>query len=554
MSLFEITTVQNLPDKERAMLNDLIKVWSNKLTRNEKRMRYYLGKNKIKDLGISIPPSLRDIETVVGWPAKAVDALAVRSRFEGFVMDSGEDQSLREVFDNNLFNTVYRQAVVSELVASCAFLTISKGMEGEPPCIVSAYSALNASALWDSRRKRIKCGLAVIEIDDRPDHFNEPLWVNLYTDTDVWEIKKTPQGWNAEQHPHSMGRPMIEPLVYQPTLDRPFGQSRISRAVMSITDSAVRTALRSEIAAEFFTAPQKYLIGADDGTFENMSKWEAYIGNIFAVTKDEDGDVPQFGQLAQASMQPHTDYMRSLAARFSGETNIPISELGVIHDNPSSAEAIYAAKEALVIEAESLNSTNGQALREIAKMALAIINDVSPDQLTDDQKSVRPVWRNPSMPSIVSQADAMVKIASTIPWIAESRVLLEEFGFGEDQIARLMNDKRRAEAKQFLEQQISTQQVDQTSEQYEDSQLGAIDNTNNFYRIMSLVKDFKRGSITRPVAIRMLQSLGLSEDEASELIDANIDAEKEVNVPFEMAEEDIIQESTGQDGEDDTAS
>lgn len=29
-------------------------------------------------------------------------------------------------------------------------------------------------------------------------------------------------------------------------------------------------------------------------------------------------------------MQPHIDYMRSLAARFSGETNVPLSELGVV--------------------------------------------------------------------------------------------------------------------------------------------------------------------------------------------------------------------------------
>lgn len=63
--------------------------------------------------------------------------------------------------------------------------------------------------------------------------------------------------------------------------------------------------------------------------------------------------MPQFGQLTQGSMQPHIDYMRSLAVRFSGETNVSLSELGVVSDNPSSAEAIYAAKEALVAAATS---------------------------------------------------------------------------------------------------------------------------------------------------------------------------------------------------------
>ena len=60
------------------------------------------------------------------------------------------------------------------------------------------------------------------------------------------------------------------------------------------------------------------------------------------MTRDEDGNVPTFGQIAAASMEPHIAYMRNLAARFSGATNVPISELGIVQDNPSSAEAIYA--------------------------------------------------------------------------------------------------------------------------------------------------------------------------------------------------------------------
>lgn len=529
MNLFQIKSANGLPQRETQILNDLLLVWSKKLSRNQKRVQYYLAKNKLRDLGISIPPSLTDVETVVGWPAKAVDALAVRSRFDGFTTDSGEDADLQEVLEANRFKVMYRQAVTSELIASCAFMTVSKGGEGEPPVIVSAYSAVNAAAVWDMRRKRIKHGMTVVDVDRRPGHEAEPLWVNLYTDDAVWEIKKEGGKWRARRNPHSMGRPMMEPLVYRPTLDRPFGQSRISRAVMSITDSAVRTALRSEVAAEFFTAPQKYLLGADDDVFDTLSKWEAYIGNIFTVTKDEDGDVPKFGQLAQASMQPHTDYLRSLAARFSGETSIPVSELGVIHDNPASAEAIYACKESLVIEAENLNETNGEALKAIGRMALATLRDVPLDSLDEDAMSIKPVWKNPAMPSIVSQADAMVKIISAMPWIAESRVALEEFGFGEDKITRLMNDKRRAEARALLMQQEEPAEP-------EAGPSSAIDDTQNFYRIMSVLKDFKRGSVTRQVAVRMLESLGIAEDEAGALLDANDEGAGPIEVPASAVE------------------
>lgn len=450
--LSEILGAQGLPDDEMEMLFDLLVVWDEKLARNGLRTRYYEMKNRLKDLGIAIPPSLRNVETVVGWPAKAVDALASRSRFDGFTWDNdeGEASPLSDVLAANRFPILYGQAVSSELVHSCAFLTVSRGGEGEPAAIISAYSAENAAALWDERTKRISCGMTVVDVERRAMAPARPSWVNLYTPTDVWEIHREDELWRARRHPHEMGRPMMEPLVYRPTVDRPFGKSRISRAVMSIADSAVRCALRTEVAAEFAAAPQKYLLGADDDIFEDTSKWDAYIGAIMAISRDEDGEVPQFGQLPQASMQPHVDYMRSLAARFSGETGIPISELGVVHDNPASAEAIYAAKESLVIEAENLNMTNGAALRDIGLMALAASRNAPLSSLTPAELTLQPRFRNPAMPSIVTQADAIVKAISAFDWMKYSDVALEEFGFAEDQIMRLRSDRIRYQSREMV--------------------------------------------------------------------------------------------------------
>lgn len=450
-----INNVTGLPQKETDMLNELISVWQSKLERNRLRQDYYNGKNKLKDLGIAIPPPLKNIDTVVGWPAKAVDSLAVRSQFDGFTFTGNDDFGMRDIVARNNLKKVYSKAVIDELTSSCAFLTTSKGGPGEPAAIISAYTSLQASAAWDMRQKRIKYGLTVVDIQKKDPYSEpEPVWVNLYTDDAVWEIKKTDSGWSSRKNPHNMGRPLIEALAYRSTLERPFGRSRISRAVMSITDSAVRCALRSEIAAEFYTAPQKYILGADDEVFGDRTKWDAYIGNWLLLTRDGEGELPQVGQLTQATMQPHIDYMRSLAARFSGETAVPISELGIIHDNPSSAEAIYAAKETLVIEAETLNQDNGEALKNIGMMAIALSQNKGLDELTEDEMSIAPKWKNPARPSLVSQADAMVKVISSIPWVAESKVALEELGFSEDQIMRLESDKKKAIAQAMIQQNM----------------------------------------------------------------------------------------------------
>ena len=417
----------DFPVEWREMLYDLVGLWSAKLGRNMLKMRYYNGKNVLKDFGISIPPTLLNVETVVGWPQKAVDAMAVRSRFDGYTATDTNVQSLlnRLVYAANL-KLKYRQAAQSTLIHSCSFATIVMGEDGFPR--IDLHSAETASARWDDAKGRIAYGMVINAFEN-----NSPSEITLYTDDAAVHLWDSGAGfWDWQAQPYSMGRPTMEPLTYRPTFRKPFGQSRITRAVMSITDSAVREALRTEISAEFFTSPQKYLLGADRDAFSQVTKWEAYIGNIFCCGRDEDNNIPEFGQLPQGSMQPHTEYMRSLAARFSGETNVPISTLGVIHDNPASAEAIYAASEPLIIEVEDFNDSAREMLRNVALMAMAAVLDVPLDQLPDEYRDFTANFRNPAMPSVVSQTDAMTKLAAVVPGFAGTDVFWEQVGFPED--------------------------------------------------------------------------------------------------------------------------
>ena len=450
----DIAGAAGLRPEDAQVVRDLCETYRDRLARNYLRRGYYLMHQRPRELGISVPPHLRGLEQVVGWPAKAVDSLANRSQFDGFVTaDEGATDALAGIVLESSLKRLYRQAVKSELQCCCAFLTVTAGAEGEPPVIVSAHPATAAAAIWDEHMRRIRAGMVVVDRDTRPRHGDEPTWVDVFTADAVIRIRRegTTRNWAAEYVYHSMGRPLMVPMAHEATLERPFGKSRISRAVMNITDDAMRASVRSEISAEFFTSPQKYLLGAEEDALDGVSKWDAYIGNIFAVSKDADGDVPQFGQLAQGSMQPHIDYMRSLAARFSGETNVPLSELGVVTDNPSSAEAIYAAKEALVIDAQNLNADNGEALRDVALMALAVKNGTDYATVAGEGLAVQAKFRNPAMPSVVSQSDAMVKMISVLPWLAESDVALEELGFSDDQIQRLRSDRSRAQSRALVQ-------------------------------------------------------------------------------------------------------
>lgn len=421
-----LNLARGLSAEHEDMLEDLLTLWSAKLARNILRMRYYRGRNVLKDLGISVPPTLLDVETVVGWPQKAVDAMAVRSRFDGFTAtDSTVQNELDALAVRSNLRRKYRMATETALIHSCCFAAVGIDEDGEP-CI-DLYSAERAAARWDDAKGRIAYGMCITQMEK-----GLPVAIDLHASDAVVHAWLDGDVWHHETVPIAMGRPTMEALTYRPTYRRPFGQSRITRAVMSITDSAVREALRTEISAEFFTSPQKYLLGADAEAFEHRTKWEAYIGNIFAVGRDENGDMPQFGQLMQGTMTPHTDYMRSLAARFSGETNIPVSQLGIIHDNPASAEAIYAANEALVIDCEDFNDGARATLKAIAAMAMAAKLDVPLADVPEEYLDFTPDFRNPAMPSIVSQTDAMTKLAAVVPGFAGTDVFWEQVGFAED--------------------------------------------------------------------------------------------------------------------------
>ena len=137
------------------------------------------------------------------------------------------------------------------------------------------------------------------------------------------------------------------PFVHNPSVEWEFGTSRITRPVISITQRAVRTLLRMEISAEFYSSPQRAVLGADESDFVDSATgqmktgWEVTIGKLLALSRDDSGELPTIQQFQQATMQPHVDMIRSDAALFSGETGIPVDTLGVIHDNPSSESGVF---------------------------------------------------------------------------------------------------------------------------------------------------------------------------------------------------------------------
>jgi hypothetical protein len=286
------------------------------------------------------------------------------------------------------------------------------------------------------------------------DHSREASLIRLDTDEATWVIRRVDREWYAEKHAHKMGRPLMEPIIYNPTSAKPFGQSRIKEPIRRLIQGYVRTVANATIGLEFSTAPQKYLLGITDEQYDIVinQKFKQYVGNLLASTVNpETGEKPTFGQLAQGNIEPHVQMLRMLATQFSAATGLTVTDTGVVNDaNPTSSDAILAQSQTLVSMAEQLNARNGDALRTIALMAIAIANKTTLDKLTDTQKNVVAHFKNPAMPSVAVTADAAIKIASARPEFASTDTFLEMIGFDQADIRRIKAQEQRERGLQVL--------------------------------------------------------------------------------------------------------
>lgn len=452
-ALENIEAAKNLDSDAKDALTALLKVFRRVATRNRKKKSYYEGDVKPVDIGLDIIPKNVNIPEHCDWPRKAVTSVSERSRFDSFVFNGDQkDDGLEKIVAQNSFKNAFNLNLPSELIHGCMFGTVGQ-FNGQTQMRI--HTAETATGLWDMVAGRLSAGFCIA--DSRRTSWSPnkpvPVQVNLHLPGKIVVLKRHDAvNWTAKTEETPLDRPMMEVFAYHATGLKPFGESRITNTVMAITDDVIRTLQYMAISAAFHSVPQKYLLGLTDKQFDEMkeSKWATYIGNVLLATRDENGDIPTFGQLSPQSPQPFIDQLRTYAMMFSGATGVPLNSLGIVQDNPSSSQAIEASREDIIIAADDLIAGNREGLRNMALMAMAVENNVTIDQLSDTQKTVTAHFADPSIPSIVGLADALVKVAGVAPWLAESEVFLEYLGFSEDDRKRLLSDKAKSQAQNML--------------------------------------------------------------------------------------------------------
>jgi len=444
-----IADADGITEDARSWVADLAKEYSEHSGHNEMLKRYYDGNVSVSDYGVTadIPN-----DQTCHWPQKAVDALADRIRLKSLSVPDGDQETLDAIVRRNDLISNYNRHLPVKLLYGCKAATVTKDARGHARVRFHSAETFTALPSPDYTDGVVAGGLAIARRERTPwsDGRMVPTVVNLHTPFNIGEFRQVDRGqWTYEPGETREELPTLYVFAHNAigTL-APFGRTRITEFVRTLTDDAIRCMWHMQVSGAFYSMAKLYMTGLTDEQFdavmENKSKYQ--LSRLLALTTGADGTSPNVGQLSGNSPQPFIDELRALACQFSGATGVPLNSLGIVQDNPSSAEAIQAAREDICLVAERDIEADKATLKRVMRAAMAIEKNTTVDMLDDADADVLASFASPMLNSLAANTDAAIKIATVDDGFAGSEPFHRMVGFDEATTARLESDRRRAQA------------------------------------------------------------------------------------------------------------
>lgn len=442
--------LSSLSPDEIGMFSEIARRVSGHRGYNKARGEYYEAHRKVKDMGISIPPQLKNVQSVVGWPGLVVDALEERLNINGFVIPGIDvnDFGIPKIWKDNNLHVEHPEGHLEALIHGVSFLATSRGFDGEPDPLITIEPPSSMSAIYDPRRRRLSAA-GSLALDDE----DKPVAASLYLPNQTVRIELARGKWVVmDRDIHNRNRVMVRRMVNRPRSSKQWGRSEITRPIISYTDSAMRTLLGAEVAREFYNSPQRYILGADESAFEDgqgnkRNAWQSYLGRFLALTADEDGNKPEVGQFSAASPLPYFDQVKMYSQLVAGEAALPSNYMGFVSDNPASADQIRAVEARHVTRAERRQVGFGSAWAGAIEDAVLLRDGSVPAEFVGLEVN----WRDAATPTKAAAADAVMKQVAAGALPAESEVTLEQLGYNTVDIERIVADRRTSRVSSLVD-------------------------------------------------------------------------------------------------------
>ncbi|QCR53216.1 hypothetical protein C1N80_06220 [Brachybacterium sp. SGAir0954] len=380
-------------------------------TQDEHLDRYYNGSQRLRQMGLAVPPALRSFETAVNWPRLTVDALEARLDVKTFYLPSGEraDAVLEGWAYNNL-DSESSLAHIDALVYGRSFVCVGANPEDPKHPLVTVESPREITADIDPKTRRITRALRVYGVSETT---GQPMHATLYEpDVTTWFQRDESGGkWRETgRDDHRLGRVPIVMLVNRRRAGDFRGVSEMAD-VIGLTDAAARALTNLQVASETHAIPARHVAGISKGDFvgadgQPLAVWESYFTAIMATANKD----AKFGQFSASDLANFHDTVNHYAGLVASVTKMPATYLGLTTSNPASADAIRSAEAPHVKLAERKQRAFGDAWAWVG----ALYERFRTGEWTAGN-AIRTEWHDAATPTTAARADAIVKLTGGKP-------------------------------------------------------------------------------------------------------------------------------------------
>lgn len=427
---------------------------------NALRRAYYEGSLWLNKLGFSIPPSMKDFQTVVGWPAIVVDVIEERLKWRGWLDVESEANQMYwdQLYRDNALATEAPMVHLDALIYGCGFASVgTRDPEDseETRQLIMAESTELTTGVFDPQKRRMVAGVSFRKNDNGDIvratlyKLNETVYLRRLTANGYWII--------TDRDQHNLNRLQLVPFINRPSASRREGRSEITRTICGYTDMGIRTLLGMETNREFFSSPQRYVLNATEKMFRDASGapipgWVSLMGQIWGVPQSKDEDHPiEVGQFDPAPSRPYLEQIQGIAQLVSADGAIPQTYLGFLSDNPASGDSIRALESRLIKRSERRITGFDGSWNEVGYVSYIMKNR------TRKRPNLDTDWANPATPTQQADADAAMKLVSVGILLPDSTVTYNRVGLTKAEQIILKKEKAQKEAKDRLLQRQMVQ-------------------------------------------------------------------------------------------------
>ncbi len=388
--------------------------------RSAEKYAFYFGKYEYEDFNTSkIAKSIP--KTHLGWGSRAIEMRANKTHFDKFENDS---LGLTGLFKKYHVYEALDKIKADTLVAGCAFI----GLAGDR---VLPFTAEQATGKFDWYKQILKSGVAAFS--STTDKFNGIAIPHEYIiyERDYTEYKV---GDGTERYANPTGRPLLGLLTHHATTKRPFGNSVLTASARGAIIDGTRTLRQAMISAHYYNNKVDVILGADNDS--EIDAIPMKTGDVLKIGPNENGQIPQLGELAQHTMTPFADTMMIAARNFCADTKLSLANLGISANAPQSPEALEIVGDDLRDDINEWHRELGEELKQFAVTLFLLENPgaVMDENLQEQIDATIPVWLPVFRADFAKFGDGIIKIAQYAPEALKARSVWRNLGLTSDEI------------------------------------------------------------------------------------------------------------------------